>query len=147
MAATKVQYPVWLRLHLHRLASFEVREPIIRLVASIDELLLERSLPRWPTRQEDMAWAPAGVRRLRDAQSSKRGVSSLTTSDAYRSERAAVEPTLLSTNRYCQHFSPETLPDFLKGEDESGLKRRLKCWSAWGGSSGDSANEKGGDVQ
>lgn len=29
------------------------------------------------------------------------------------------------------------------GGDESGLKRRLKCWSAWGGSSRDSAEHEG----
>lgn len=71
------------------------------------------------------------------AQSSKRVVLSHTTSDKDKSERAVVESTLLSTNCHCQRFSPETLPHFLKGEDESGLKRRLKSWSSRGGSSGD----------
>lgn len=87
--------------------------------------------------EEDTTWVPAGVQTRTNAHSSKRVVLSHTTSDKDRSERAAVEPTLLSTNCYCQRFSPETLPHFLKGEDESGLKRRLKCWSARSGSSGD----------
>lgn len=77
-----------------------------------------------------------------NAQSSKRVVLSFTTSDKDRSRRAVVVPTL-STNRYCQRFSPETLLHFLKGKDESGLKRRLKCWSAQGGSSGDCEWEGG----
>lgn len=87
--------------------------------------------------EEDTTRVPAGVQTHANAQSSERVVLSHTTSDKDRSERAVVEPTLLSTNCYCQRFSPETLPHFLKGEDESGLKRRLKCWSARSGSSGD----------
>lgn len=127
--------------------SIEVQESTVRSVAPIDEQLLQWLLSSRPMGRGHTTWAPAGERTQTNTKSTKRVVLSSATSDANWSERVVAEPTPFSTNCYCQRFSPETLPHFLKGEDESGLKRRLKCWSAWGGSSGDSVNEKGGDVQ
>lgn len=45
---------------------------------------------------------------------------------AEKEKRAVAEPALLSTNCYCQCFSPETLPHFLQWEDERRLKRALE---------------------
>lgn len=115
MATTQVQYPIILRLHI----LLKFKNTVLRL---IDEQLPQWPLSSRPTRSEhDMGSSLSTY-----AQSSKRVVLSHTTSDKDKSERAVVEPTLLRTNCYCQRFSPETLPHFLKGEDESGLKRRLK---------------------
>lgn len=125
--------------------SHEVREPVVTSSGLIDEQLLRCALSSRPTRRgrnEGSSWSTQSHR-----PTSERVVSSLNTSDKDRRKRAVVEPTLLNANCYCQRFSPETLPHFLKGEDESGLKRRLKCWSAWSSSSGDSVNEKGGCAQ
>lgn len=133
LATIQPEHPVILRLHI----LLKFKNPLWKSVPSIGE-----QLPPWPPssrptrgrgRNMGSSWR---TYTHSNAQSSKRVVFSLTTSDKDRSERAVVELTL-GTNCYCQLFSPETLLHFLKGEDESGLKRRLKCWRARGGSSGD----------